>query len=186
MASSSNSVCFFIAFIGAIFILYYAYSYQPVKEMFSEIDYKAYDKENEQMFEEYYMYDYKNYDFSKMTDKYGTIINKSVPDKIYSTFVENNEDYNPLEYHLATPLKTIASLNENVDLPTHTLNQKKLKKEIKQNRGRLDNDTINNISNFTGLDTQFKNNLFEIEYSTAPHFDNFLYVGPQKTNTDSL
>lgn len=151
------------------------------QEMFSDIRYDAYKKEKQQMFEEYAAYDYKNYDFDKITDKYGNLIKKSVDNELYSTFVENNVDYYPLEYNLATPMKTIALLNDNVDLPTHTLNQKKLDEEIKQNRGKCDDDTITKIPNFSGLDSAYQQNIFPIQYSTSetntPNFDNLLRVG---------
>ena len=128
------------------------------------------------MFEEFYGYDYKNYDFDKITDKFGNLINKSVDKADYSTFVENNIDYNPVEFNLATPLKTIAALNENVDLPTHTMNQKKLEEEIKQNRGKNSEKTITKIPNFHGLDATYKQNMLGIEYSTAPNFHDLLSV----------
>ena len=161
----------FITLIIVIAIVLYIINSQSMKEMFSDIDYKAYKREKQQMFEDYYLYDYKKYDFDRISDEYGNVIKKSVDNEFYSTFVENNADYNPLEYNLATPLKTIAALNENVDLPGHTINQKKLKIEIKQNRGKCDKDTITNIPNFKGLDTSFKENMYQVEYSVAPNYD---------------
>ena len=55
---------------------------------FTKIDYRGIDLEQKQLFKDFYFYDYKNFDFSKILDEHGDRINND-----FNSFIQNNVEY---------------------------------------------------------------------------------------------
>ena len=145
------------------------------REKFRNIDYTAEQTEKDQLFDDYFYYNYKNYDFERITDDQGNPLQKVTSDADYSTFVPNNIEYTPVEYASATPASEIALINSNVALPKKQSVKEKNKQELneKQIISRM-----NIITNLAELDDEFKDSSqleYGIAYST-PNFDNWMSV----------
>ena len=85
---------------------------------FTKIDYRGIDLEQQQLFKDYYFYDYKNFDFGRILDKHGDRINTD-----FNSFVQNNVEYRYLNSNSFRFPFIYDGVGENSQVFQHSLNK---------------------------------------------------------------
>lgn len=146
MNKSQKSICLSFVFL---LILYICYSSKF--ENFKEIAYEKDKKELQQLYKDYYYYDYKNYNFSKLYDKEGDVRNPtffSYLKNINELKMQNNQNFKTSVLLDTTPMSEIMNLNENAVMPPFFRNYTRNNEEV---------DSINNVG--AKCDNDIKDNL---------------------------
>lgn len=119
MSTSKQSVCCI-----AVIVLFCCFVYCLRAENFRTIDYNADRRELQQLFKDYIYYDYKNYDFNRIYDKEGDLLNNDIHAYVKSNNVlkyQNNNNFKTNVILDNTPLAEIQKINPDVAMiPVYT------------------------------------------------------------------